>query len=151
MTFDDTASGLPDPDQHPDLYADTTMKRFFAWCVDAVVILLLSLIAIPLTLFVGLFFFALLVPVVAFVYRVVSLANWSATPGMRLMAIELRARDGGRMDLGISIFHVGLYMIMVSVVVLQAASIILMMTGARGQGLHDHLLGTAVLNKSSQP
>ena len=147
MTHTDPIWGLPDPEMQPDFYADTTIKRFFAWIVDTVLIALICLLVIPFTAFVGLFFFAGLYMLVSLVYRIVTVANGSATLGMRLMAIELRDRTGQKLDLPTAAAHTILYMIMMSLFVLQAISIILMLTGSRGQGLHDHILGTAAINR----
>jgi len=144
----DTMPGLPDPDLYPELYADTVVKRFFAWIIDTIAVTLISIVAIPFTAFVGLFFFAGLFVLVNLVYRIASLARWSATPGMRLMAMEIRARDGGPLDLPTAALHTIGYLVMAALVVLQAVSIILMLTSARGQGLHDQLLGTAPVNRS---
>lgn len=143
-----TLPGLPDPDLFPDVYADTVMKRFFAWIVDTIAITLISIVAIPFTAFVGLFFFAGLFILVSLVYRIASLTRWSATPGMRLMAIEIRARDGSPLDLPTAALHTLGYLVMSALVILQAISIILMLTSARGQGLHDQLLGTAAINRT---
>ncbi|MGS4945700.1 RDD family protein [Meridianimarinicoccus sp. RP-17] len=140
-------TGLPDPDLFPEIYADTVVKRFFAWIVDTVAITLISILAIPFTAFVGLFLFAGLFVLVSLVYRIASLAHWSATPGMRLMAMEIRARDGGPLDLPTAALHTIGYLFMSAVVILQAISIILMLTSPRGQGLHDQLLGTAPVNR----
>ena len=139
--------GLPDPDLYPEIYADTVTKRFFAWIVDTIAITLISILAIPFTAFLGLFFFAGLFVLVSLVYRTASLARWSATPGMRLMAIEIRARDGGPLDLPTAALHTIGYLVMSALVILQAISVILMLTSARGQGLHDQLLGTAPINR----
>lgn len=149
MIQTDAPWGLPDPDDHPEFYSDTTTKRFFAWLIDTVLITLISLVAIPFTAFVGLFFFAGLFLIVSLVYRVASLANWSATPGMRLLSVEMRTRSGDRFDLPTAFLHTGAYMVMMAVFVLQAVSIILMITGSRGQGLHDHLLGTSAINRAA--
>ena len=139
--------GLPDPDLYPEIYADTVTKRFFAWIVDTIAITLISILAIPFTAFLGLFFLAGLFVLVSLVYRTASLARWSATPGMRLMAIEIRARDGGPLDLPTAALHTIGYLVMSALVILQAISIILMLTSARGKGLHDQLLGTAPVNR----
>lgn len=140
--------GLPDPDTHGDFYEATAMKRFVAWIVDTILILLISLVAIPFTAFIGLFFFAVLFLIVSFVYRTATIASWSATPGMRLMGIEFRNARGERFDSMTAAAHTMLYLIMMSVFVLQAVSILLMLVSARGQGLHDHLLGTAAINRA---
>ena len=91
--------GLPHPDTHGEFYADVPTKRFLAWLVDSVLILLLTLLAIPLTAFTGLFFFPFLWLTVSAVYRIASLSRSSATPGMRLMAIEIRNGRVVRLDL----------------------------------------------------
>ena len=146
-----TLPGLPDPDIYPDVYADTVAKRFVAWIVDTIAITLISILAIPFTAFVGLFFFAGLFVLVSLVYRTASLAHWSATPGMRLMAIEFRARDGGPLDLPTAALHTIGYLVMSGLVFLLAISIILMLTSPRGQGLHDQLLGVAPVNRMRAP
>ena len=57
--------------------------------------IVISLLIVPFTAFVALFFFFALMAVVSFVYRVITLATGSATWGMRLMAIELRDAQRG--------------------------------------------------------
>ncbi|MEV8466751.1 RDD family protein [Fluviibacterium sp. DFM31] len=152
MIQPDTALwGLPDPDTHGDFYADTTIKRFFAWLVDTILILGLSLLAIPFTAFTGLFFFGFLFLAVGLVYRIWAMSSRSATPGMRLMAIEFRNSRGERFDTATATLHVLMFYFMTTFFVLQIISIILMLTSSRGQGLHDMLLGTAAINRSRKP
>lgn len=139
--------GLPDPYTQSEFYDDVPAKRLFAWLVDSVLILLLTLLAIPLTAFVGLFFFAFLWMAVGFAYRTVTLTRGSATPGMRLMAIEMRTHRGERLDLPVAALHTLFYMASIAMVLPQIATIVLMLTGARAQGLHDLLLGTAAINR----
>ena len=93
-------SALPDPQLRPEFYRDVPMKRLLAWMVDAAITLLACLAALPFTAFTGLFFFPLLFLTVGFAYRTVTIANGSATWGMRLFAVELRRADGSRFDLG---------------------------------------------------
>lgn len=151
MTQSDSSLwGLPDPDTHADFYADTTIKRFFAWVVDTVLILGLCLLALPFTAFVGLFFFAALFLGIGLVYRIWSISNWSATPGMRLMSIEFRNRYGEKFDGSTAFLHTLAYTVMSSVFVVQIVSILCMMMTPRGQGLHDMLLGTAAINRFSR-
>ena len=87
--------------------------------------------------------------VISFMVRVVTLANWSGTPGMRLMAIELRTGQGERFDLGSAFMHTLGYAVSLAVFPLQLISIVLMLTSSRAQGLSDHILGTAALNKAA--
>lgn len=149
-TRTDRLWGLPHPDTHGEFYADVPTKRFLAWLVDSVLILLLTLLAIPLTAFTGLFFFPFLWLTVSAVYRIASLSRSSATPGMRLMAIEIRNGRGERLDPLTASLHTLIYLAMISTVLPQMLSVLAMLIGERKQGLHDLLLGTAALNRAAR-
>jgi len=146
MTLHDTWA-LPDPETQPEFYADVPTKRLVAFVADTVVIVLLSLLVVPFTAFSGLFFFPFLMVVIGFAYRVVTIARGSATWGMRLVAIELRAADGRRFDLGLAFAHTLGLTISFALPLLQVASIVLMLTRPRGEGLSDLVLGTVALNR----
>ncbi|MBT8456176.1 MAG: RDD family protein [Rhodobacteraceae bacterium] len=147
MTSTDPLWGLPDPDIDADLYADIPTKRFIAWVVDVILISLLTAVLVPFTLFTALFYLPFLYMVISFLYRWVSIARNSATPGMRFMSIELRNRMGEPLDGGLAALHTLGYFVSVAVFPLQLVSVALMLISARRQGLTDHILGTAVLNK----
>ena len=119
----------------------------FAWVVDSVLITVVAVILVPLTGFVGLFVWPAFYLAVGFAYRVVTLANSSATPGMALAGIELRSADGARLDFGQAALHTLAYSISLAFFLLQLGSIVLMLSTARGQGLPDHLLGTVMLRR----
>ena len=138
---------LPDPQIQPDVYKDVPLKRLLAWGVDSVLILLLCIVILPFTAFTGLFFFPLLFLAVNFGYRVVTLANGSATLGMRLCAIELRRADGSTFDAGAAFAHTLGYTLSWMLPILQLISVVLMASTERGQGLSDHMLGTAMVNR----
>ncbi len=141
---------LPDPDSQPEFYADVPTKRLIAWVVDTVITVLLSAIIIPFTAFTGLFFFPFLMLITGFLYRTVTLANGSATWGMRLAALEMRDRTGRRFDLGTAFLHTLGYHVSISVFPLQLLSIVLMLTTSRAQGLTDHVMGSVALNRSAR-
>jgi uncharacterized RDD family membrane protein YckC len=143
------ASHLPDPEIQSEFYADVPMKRLVAWLADTVVIVLISLLIVPFTAFTGLFFFPLLTLVVGFAYRVVTIANRSATWGMRLMAIEFRAGNGERFGLGLAVVHTLGTSLSFAMPLLQVISVVLMLTTARKQGLTDHVLGTVAVNRAA--
>lgn len=140
-------SHLPDPDRQPEFYQTVAVKRFFAWLFDTIVILLLSLVIVLLTAFVGAFVWPILYLTVGFIYRVVTIANGSATWGMRFVGIELRDAYGARLDTGLALAHTTGYTVSMAIPVLQVISVIMMLTSARCQGLTDVLLGTAALNR----
>ncbi len=136
----------PDPARFPHLYAGVTAKRALAWVLDGLIVLVLVLLAIPLTAFVGLFFLPLLWLVVGFLYRWVTLARGSATPGMRFCGIEFRGPGGIRLDAALAGLHTLGYTLSVAVFPLQLLSVASMLLSRRGQGLTDHVLGTVAIN-----
>lgn len=138
---------LPDPQAQPGFYRDVPFKRLMAWIVDTVLVFLLCVLIVPFTAFTGLFFWPLLMLVVGFAYRVITIANRSATLGMRLMSIELRRADGSSFDLGTALAHTFGYTISFAFPILQVVSVVLMATTERGQGLTDHLMGSVALNR----
>ncbi len=142
--------GLPDPDSQGEFYRDVAIKRAFAWLVDAILISLISLIVVIFTFGIGLFFYGLILFAVSFLYRFITIASASATPGMRLMAIELRNFRGERFDTTTALLHTLGYLGSVAFVFPQIISIILMATSRRGQGLSDMVLGTAALNQAAR-
>jgi uncharacterized RDD family membrane protein YckC len=138
---------LPDPDRQPEFYQSVATKRFVAWLFDIALISLLCIVPVLLTLGVGLFFLPVIYGVISFVYRVVTIANGSATLGMRFMGIELRDAFGARMDLGKAVAHTAGYFVSMAIFLVQIVSIIMMLTSARSQGLTDSFLGTVMINQ----
>jgi len=141
---------LPDPDRQAEFYADVPIKRALAWVVDAILIAIVTMVVVPFTLFLSLFFLPALYLTISFLYRTISLARHSATPGMRLMAIEFRDRTGAKFDLGTAFLHTLGYTLTISTLLPQLLSMGLMLTTARGQGLSDLVLGTVAINKPAR-
>ena len=138
-----------DPATEAEFYDGVPLKRLLAWVVDVVLIALLTVVAVPLTAFIGLFFLPLLFAVIGFLYRWVGLTRHSATPGMRIAAIEIRDRDGQRLDPLTSLLHTLGYVASVSIFPAQLVSIALMLVTPRRQGLTDLVLGTAAVRRSA--
>lgn len=139
--------GLPDPQHERAFYANVPAKRLVAFVVDLAITLAFSVVALPLTAFLGLFFFPVFMAVIGFAYRALTLALGSATWGMRLMAIELREADGLRLRPLTALLHVcGLYLSF-ALMPVQVISAVLMAVPGRGQGLTDLVLGTAMINR----
>lgn len=141
---------LPDPDHQAEFYADVPIKRALAWVVDAILIAIVTMVVVPFTLFLSLFFLPALYLTISFLYRTISLARHSATPGMRLMAIEFRDRTGAKFHLGTAFLHTLGYTLTISTLLPQLLSMGLMLTTARGQGLSDLVLGTVAINKPAR-
>ena len=147
MTSATLTSGLPDPQTQAQFYDGVLIKRALAWVVDVVLIALLCVLILPFTAFTGVFFLPFLMLVVGFLYRWFTLAGKSATWGMRIMSIEFRDHRGGRFDSSAALLHTLGYSVSVAVAPLQLISVIMMAVTARGQGLTDHLMGTAPINR----
>ena len=149
MNPTDTHIGFPDPTSHREFYASVTTKRLFAFLIDAALITLITMAFVILTAFVALLFVGFLGLIISLIYRIVTLSNRSATPGMRLTGIEFRTHRGDRLNSNLAIIHTILFTLSMSMVFPQVISIILMLTTAKGQSLNDLLLGTAVINRSA--
>ncbi|MEL6643872.1 MAG: RDD family protein [Pseudomonadota bacterium] len=149
MTMSDTYPGLPDPERASEFYDGVPTKRLVAWIVDVVIIGILTALIVPFTAFTALLFLPFLYMVISFLYRWVTLARGSATWGMRFMSIELRNRMGERFDGGTAALHTLGYMLSVAIFPAQLVSVALMLISSRRQGLTDHFLGTAAVNKAA--
>ncbi len=140
---------LPNPDTQAEFYSGVPTKRALAWVVDATLIAVVTALIVPFTAFTALFFLPVLWLCVSFVYRVWSLTSRSATPGMRLFAIEFRTGLGERFDLGYAFAHTVGYTLTIGTLLPQVISVVLMLTTRRGQGLTDLVLGTVAINRPS--
>lgn len=138
---------LPPPDLRPEFYEYVALKRLGAWVIDTLAILLLTLIALVFTAFLGALIFPLFYLAVNVAYRTVALSRWSATPGMMLLAIEFRDQTGHRLSPQLALQHTLIYTVSVLFAPLQVLSIALMLVTARGQGLGDHILRVVALNR----
>ena len=141
---------LPDTIAQAAFYETVPTNRLFVWILDAAIILGICLVVLRFTGFLGIFFWPLMWLVVGFAYRTITIANRSATWGMRLVSIELRNRTGARLDLTEAALHTLGYTISIGIFLLQAVSIVLICASMRGQSLTDHVLGTVMLNKQAQ-
>ena len=141
---------LPDTIAQAAFYETVPTNRLFAWILDAAIILEICLVVLPFTGFLGIFFWPPMWLVVGFAYRTITIANRSATWGMRLVSIELLNRTGARLDLTKAIFHTLGYIISIGIFLLQAVSIVLICASMRGQSLIDHVLGAVMLKKQAR-
>lgn len=146
--------GLPDPVRDPQFYAGVPLRRFVAFLIDTVVILIIMVGVLLVGALVGLATFGLgwvlIVPAFAlagFVYRFTLIRERSATLGMMAVGIELRGPDGERFDGPMAAIHTLAYYTTVYLPVLMVCGMILMVFNPRRQLLHDLPLGTAMINR----
>ncbi|MFN3614594.1 MAG: RDD family protein [Rubrimonas sp.] len=143
--------GLPDPVRDARFYDGVPGRRLFAFVVDTAAIVALTLLATlvfgVLSLGVGLLLFAPIGVAVTFAYRAAAIAQWSATPGMALVGIELRRADGARFGPLEAVIHTALFMLAFFMAAPQILSIVMMAMGRPGRGLHDLVLGSTAINR----
>ena len=144
MTYD--LSGLPDPRLDTQFYRGVALKRLLAWAIDAFIILSISFGVVMLTFGIAAFFWFFVTLLISFSYRSIMISRSSATLGMRALGIELRNSNGDKLDGSQAIWHVVLYLFMLSFFVFGLISMVMMVMTARGQGLHDVFLGTTAIN-----
>jgi uncharacterized RDD family membrane protein YckC len=142
-----TTHRLPDPTRHAAFYDGVPAKRALAWVIDAVIAGIVTAIIVPFTVFVALLFLPALFLVVSFLYRWATIANGSATLGMRLMGVQLLDSDGHDLTSATAFGHTFIYTVCMAMVIPQLVSIVLMATDARGKGLGDLALGTVMINR----
>lgn len=141
-----------DPLRYPALYADVRRKRVIAYLLDLVFISLIvvaagALVAVfgVITLGLGWLLFGILVPATALMYVGLTLGGPNAaTPGMRVMGLELRLWYGAKPYLVLALMHGVLFYAFN--VLLTPLIVVVSLFGSRKRLLHDILLGTVVLN-----
>lgn len=143
-------SALPDPEFQPEFYQGVPAKRGIAWVIDTIITLILTAMIVPFTAFTALFFLPALFIMVNTAYRWISLANSSATPGMRVAAIEFRGADGRVFDTGTAFLHTLGYVVSMAFVLPQILSVAMMLISPKGQGLTDIVLGSVAINKTAR-
>ena len=139
-------SGLPDPVLDRQFYAGVVFKRFLAWIIDSVIILLLTAGLVIVSLGAAAFIFPLALLGINLGYRILTLSRYSATIGMMVTGIEIRNSLGDKLTPTEAAWHTGLFTIITISFFALFVSIFMMLANARGQGLHDYFLGTTAIN-----
>lgn len=146
-------AGLPDPATEGEFYRGVPVRRFIAWLVDLAIVLV---VGVPLALVFGVFtlgfgfaLFPAIVTAVAFGYRTLTLADASATWGMRFCGIEFRRGDGSRFDLATAFLHTLIQTVAFGFFVLQLVSCVTILGSRYGQSLPDLILGTTALHRAA--
>jgi uncharacterized RDD family membrane protein YckC len=140
-----------DPAIHPEIYEGVRTRRIFAFLIDVSIIMFLMLVAALViavlgvfTLGLGWFLLPLVWPVVAILYEVLTKGGpASATPGMRMVGIELRTLAGERLNYPLALLHsLGFWF---SVTLLTPFVLLVSLFSSRKQLLHDLALSTAAV------
>ena len=140
-------SSLPDPYHQAAFYEGVTIKRLFAWVIDVILVTVATLLLGLLTLGIAWFLWPIFYIAVTFAYRWFTISSRSATWGMRVMNIELRGPTGMPFSSGEAALHTLAFLVSSAFFLPQILSMLMMMFGGRGQGLHDLLIGSAAINR----
>ncbi len=148
MTYSQTIyPGLPDPDLDRQFYESVPSRRLLAWVIDSVITFILTLLLALVSFGLGFFIFPMMWLVIGFFYRVASIATASATPGMRLVGIEFRDREGNPLSPGLALAHTAIFTFASGMMILQLISIGLILGTRYQQSLQDMILGTTAINR----
>lgn len=147
MTHADTLSGPPNPDTDPQFYQGVAAKRLLAFVIDVVAVWGTVILVSLLTLGIGFFFFAALLVIIDAVYRIATISSQSATPGMRLMGIELRDAQGAHFSFVHAAAHTIMFYAATVFVIVQLISVLMMAGSHYGRGVHDLPFGTTMINR----
>ena len=144
-----------DPSLHPALFDSVLSRRVLAFLFDAVMIVALMavfsvIIAIlgVVTFGLGFALYAILFPLTALGYAAMTLGSHkAATPGMRLMGLEMRLWYGAKPYALLAIMHSLLFWF-ANGLLTPFVLLIGLFTGRR-QLLHDMLLGTVIVDRDA--
>jgi len=148
----DWADGPPHPHDAPLLYEGLLWRRILAYGIDVVAIAVLSAAAWVAAGILGLMTFGLLWPVaivalalIPATYHTFFLGSRGATPGMRLLDLEMWSLTGRQPEYLQAFLATVLFYVSVSM----TASLILIVAlfNDRRRTLHDVLAGTLVLRR----
>lgn len=140
-------SGLPDPVDDAQFYDGVAFKRFMAWVIDFVIVLAVAMGGVVATLGLLGFAFPILLFAINLVYRLYFISQKSATLGMSVVGIELRNHRGERLNFDETLWHTGTFILIFMFFFTNLISVIMVLTTARHQALHDYLLGTTAINR----
>lgn len=144
-----------DPAVRPELFDGILSKRIVAFVFDAILIVLLMIPAALMifvlgfiTLFLAWLLFPALFAIVALGYVALTLGGrGSATPGMRLVGIEIRTWNGQPMFPLLAIMHALIFWF--SCGILTPLILLVGLFTPRRQLLHDLLLGVVAVNSAA--
>lgn len=145
-----------DPLADATFYRNILSRRFFAWLADMVIVFVLmggAFFILLLTKAISLGLLALPVSLgflaVPVIYYTATLGGpHSATPGMRMMGIELRSWDNRKPDHLQALLRTLLHY--ATVVLLSPLAMVVVLFNERRRALHDYLSGSVVVNGPSE-
>jgi uncharacterized RDD family membrane protein YckC len=140
-------TALPDPERHAAFYEGVAARRALAFAADTAGTAVLAWAVLPLVWWLAVLVFPATFLAVNLAWRWGGLAVLSATPGMYLLGVELRAADGRPLDARTAGLHTCGFLVASAFVLPQLASAAMMLLTPRGRGLVDAMLGTVAIRR----
>ena len=143
------------PETRPELYDGVLTKRLFAFAIDLIFMIVwlvlayivIFLLAIP-TLFLSLLLMGSAWLIVYFLYIGMTLGSeQAATPGMRMMGLEMRMWHGEKPGFVIACFHALLFWFTVFTALIILLSWMYALFNPTKRTLHDLVAGVVVINR----
>lgn len=142
---------LPDPERDGQFYEGVPLRRFSAFVIDFILILVLTIVAMFVvalaTLGLGTPFVFVILTCTGFVYRWLMLKQRSATVGMILTGIEIRNARGEKMEQSEAFLHTLGYFVTFFFAPLMIIGWFLMFSDPYKRAMHDLVLGSAAINR----
>lgn len=146
--------GIPDPHRDQQFYNGVPLRRFVAFWIDFVVILVLFVPVLiigaavtVMTLGLAAPFLMLFFTITGFLYRWAMLRTRSATLGMALTGIEVRDRNGDKCDNSIAFMHTVGFFVTFLAPPLLVIGWLMMANSPHRRVMHDLFIGTVVINR----
>jgi uncharacterized RDD family membrane protein YckC len=137
-----------DPVAQSRLFDGVIGKRAAAFIVDAILVLVLVFLFGLVTFGLGWILLPAIL-VVFLVYNAVTIGGKnSATPGQRLMGLEVRMWSGGKVTPLIAAFHALLFWFAAGTFVLWLVDVVWAFFDERKRTVHDILAGVVVINRN---
>jgi uncharacterized RDD family membrane protein YckC len=137
-----------DPVTQPQLFAEVIGKRSLAFIVDAILVLVLVFLFGLVTFGLGWILLPAIL-LVFLVYNAVTIGGKkSATPGQRLMGLEVRMWSGDKVTPLIAAFHALLFWFAAGTFVLWLVDVLWVFFDQHKRTVHDILAGVLVINRA---
>ncbi len=137
-----------DPVAQSRLFDGVIGKRAAAFVVDAILVLVLVFLFGLVTFGLGWILLPAIL-VVFLVYNAITIGGKnSATPGQRLMGLEVRMWSGGKVTPLIAAFHALLFWFAAGTFVLWLVDVLWVFFDQRKRTVHDILAGVVVINRT---
>ena len=153
-----TLTMSPEFDANPALYSSIRTKRFFAFCVDTCLIFLVASLLFVINLFltvvtfgVAWIFMAFVFPAAGLAYNALTLGGeMNATPGMRLVGLEMSHLNGSSVSPLMAAGHILLFWVITGPAITWVLLIGPSFFSNKKRLLHDILLGVVVYNRDER-